>query len=84
MSSFLRRIILSPEVIKFLRKEALKFYNQLDWVQKKLTSKQAIYLGLKKSWKVSPKLNRSQRERAKDLPINFKQMSDVQKSIGKI
>lgn len=66
---------MKPEIIKFLRGEATKFYRQLDNATRSRVTEKQIYLELKASWKAGAKVPREARDRAKDMPMNFKEMS---------
>jgi len=72
---------MKPEIIRFLRSEAHKMYMGLDYVQRRLTNEQRIYLGLKKAWRAGSKLKVAQRGAAKGLPINFKDLDQLTRNL---
>jgi hypothetical protein len=71
---------MGPQVIKFLRKEAHKFYMQLGVSGRSMTTEQAIYRGLKASWRAGSKLTREAREKGLGMPMNYKQVTPEQRA----
>lgn len=68
---------MKPEVIKFLRSEAHKMYMGLSYQQRSLTTEKQVYRALKQAWRSGTKVTQEVRERAKSLPINFKQLDQA-------
>ena len=67
------------QIIKFLRREAHKFYMGLNYQQKRLITEQQIYREMKASWKAGNKLKQDARDKAGSSPINFKDLPEESK-----